>query len=205
MIYKNRFKNNTANGMGGDIISDTSDVKIIENSFIDNKARTIGGAITILSRKQVVWAQQKRLTAKCNLQMIYDNKFIRNEAQIGGSIFSQDLVKEMRYDSASNKDQINQVIYLSGNKYINGSAKNNSQNIFSYPKQLVLDQNNSLNLTTMNYSTDRSRTSMNIVSSEKKLSLNFRVLDQGGNIIKDNVGQDISKFNLFMEFEENKG
>jgi len=57
----------------------------------------------------------------------------------------------------------------------------------------------------MNYSTDRSRTSMNIVSSEKKLSLNFRVLDQGGNIIKDNVGQDISKFNLFMEFEENKG
>jgi len=51
MIYKNRFKNNTANGMGGDIISDTSDVKIIENSFIDNKARTIGGAITILSRK----------------------------------------------------------------------------------------------------------------------------------------------------------
>ena len=49
--------------------------------------------------------------------------------------------------------------------------------MFSYAKYLVLDQNNSLNDINRNYEINESKSSMEIVSSENKLNLTFKLLD----------------------------
>ena len=54
-----------------------------------------------------------------------------------------------------------------------------------------------------NYSDDVYRSSMDIVSSDHKLNLIFRLIDQGGNIIKGKGGSN-PDFILGMKFKNNK-
>jgi predicted outer membrane repeat protein len=103
------------------------DIRIKGNKFRNNHAKQ-GGAI---------YVKDKDLMK--HIQLIEDNEFTGNLADIGGSIFSENLVE--RDDS----DRQSMTTHLSRNVFNENRAFNNSKNTFSHFSKLVLDMNNSMN------------------------------------------------------------
>ena len=114
---------------------------------------------------------------KKNVEFIDENNFIENKADIGGSIFSENII-EVNKEKRNYTDYHNHMTtHLFANKFNGNIGTNNSKNTFSYFSNLVLDMNNSINDREYQYNNQKDESEIEIVSSGNKLNLTFRLID----------------------------